>query len=135
MRISKRWSSWSPEHVNNRCKHWSSEENKRHETCVSEDCFKIAKFWIKTTSHGHRSGDVDDVQRRCRFAQKGHKWWRIKCMTLKPKHNHPNGSVQKSQDRKRHVEFGQMWIYFEKIENNGYFVITPRMCCLLATWI
>ena len=26
----------------------------------------------KTTSHGHPSGNVDDVQRRSRFAQKGH---------------------------------------------------------------
>ena len=39
--------------------------------------FQIAKFWAKTTSHGHRSGDVDDVQRRSRFVQKGHNWWRI----------------------------------------------------------
>ena len=30
-------------------------------------------------------------------------------MTLKPKINHPNGSVLKSQDRKTHVMFGQMW--------------------------
>ena len=30
-----------------------------------------------TTSHEHRSGDVDDVQRRSRFAQKGHDWLRI----------------------------------------------------------
>ena len=35
----------------------------------------------KTTSHRHRSGDVSDVQRRS---------------TLKPKPNHPSGSVQKS---------------------------------------
>ena len=35
----------------------------RHETCGSEDCSKIA-------SHAHRSGDVDDVQRRSRFAEK-----------------------------------------------------------------
>ena len=30
-------------------------------------------------------------------------------MTLKPKPNHPNGSVQKSQDRKRHIKFDEMW--------------------------
>ena len=28
----------------------------------------------KTMSHRHHSGDVDNVQRRSRFAQKGHKW-------------------------------------------------------------
>ena len=42
----------------------------RHETCASKDCSKIAKFWAKTMSRGHCSGDVDDVQRRFRFAQK-----------------------------------------------------------------
>ena len=45
--------------------------------CDSVDRFKIAKFSAKTTSHGHRLGDVDGVQRRSRFAQKGHNWWRI----------------------------------------------------------
>ena len=30
-------------------------------------------------------------------------------MTLQPKPNHPKGSVQKSQDRKKEVNFGQMW--------------------------
>ena len=30
-------------------------------------------------------------------------------MSLKPKPNHSNGSVQKSQDRKKHVNLGQMW--------------------------
>ena len=48
----------------------------RHEPWGSEDCSKIAKFWAKTISHGHRSGDVNDVQRRFRFAQKEHNWWR-----------------------------------------------------------
>ena len=28
----------------------------------------VSKFWAKTTSHGHCSGDVDDVQHRIRFA-------------------------------------------------------------------
>ena len=46
-------------------------------SCGSEDCFKIAKFWAKTTSHGHRLGDVDDVQRRSRSVQTAHNWWRI----------------------------------------------------------
>ena len=30
-------------------------------------------------------------------------------MTLKPKPNHPNGRVQESQYRKKHVKFGQKW--------------------------
>ena len=30
-------------------------------------------------------------------------------MTLKPKPNYPNGSIQKNQDWKKHVKFGQMW--------------------------
>ena len=42
-----------------------------------EDCSRIAKFWVNTMSHGHRSGDVDDVQRLPRFAQRGHNLWRI----------------------------------------------------------
>ena len=33
---------------------------------------KIAKFRAKSTSHGHRTGEADDVQRRSRFAQKDH---------------------------------------------------------------
>ena len=33
-----------------------------HETGGSEDYFKIAKFCVKTMSHGHRSVNVDDVQ-------------------------------------------------------------------------
>ena len=57
----------------------------------SEDCSKMIKFWEKTTSHGHRSGDVDDVQRWSRFAKKkGHNWWRIMSVWLW----RPNGSVQ-----------------------------------------
>ena len=38
------------------------------------------EFWAKTTSHGHRSEAVDDVQKRSRFAQKSHNWWRIMCV-------------------------------------------------------
>ena len=37
-----------------------------------KDCSKIAKFCAKTTSHGHRSGCVDEVQLLSRFAQKCH---------------------------------------------------------------
>ena len=49
----------------------------RYEMCVIEDCTKIAKFGVKTTPHRHRSGDIDRVQQRSRFAQKGCNWWRI----------------------------------------------------------
>ena len=44
-------------------------------------------------SLGHRSGDVDDVRRRSRFAQN----WCHGCvaMALKPESNHPNKSVEK----------------------------------------
>ena len=76
--------------------------------CSIENCSKIAKFKAKTTSHGHRSGVVGEVQRRSRFAQIGYNWWWIMGV-LKPKSNHPNGSIQKSQSRKKYVKFGQMW--------------------------
>ena len=51
----------------------------RHETCGSEDCFKIAKFWAK------KKPRMDITQER---------WWWIMGawfwdMTLKPKPNHP----------------------------------------------
>ena len=51
----------------------------RHKTCGSEDCFKIVKFWVKTTSHVLYSGDADDVQRRSTIMIKkiitGDEWW------------------------------------------------------------
>ena len=40
--------------------HWIT-IRESHKTCGSGDCFKRAKFWVKTTLHGHRSEDVDDV--------------------------------------------------------------------------
>ena len=46
----------------------------RPATCDSKDSVKIAKFCAKRTSHGHRSGNVDEVQCRSRFAQKGRNW-------------------------------------------------------------
>ena len=61
----------------------------RHEKCGSEDCSKMVKFWAKLTSQEYRSGDVDDFQRRSRFAQKGHSWVHGMAMALKPKPNHP----------------------------------------------
>ena len=38
-------------------------------------------------------------------------------MTLKPKPNHPNRSVQKSQDRKKHVHFVQMLRFYSLISS------------------
>ena len=64
----------------------------RHKTWGSEDFTKIATFWAKTTSHGHRSWVID--------------------MILKPKLNHSNGSLQKSQDRKKQFKFDKMWRIF-----------------------
>ena len=46
-------------------------------TCDSADCSKFAKFWGKTMSHVHCSGDVDEVQRRTRFARIVHNCLRI----------------------------------------------------------
>ena len=38
---------------------------------------KLLNFEQNTMSHGHRSGDVVDIQRRSKFAQEGHNLWRI----------------------------------------------------------
>ena len=71
----------------------------------SEVCSKIAKFCEKTSSHGHRSEYVDDIQRRSRFAQKGHNWWRIM---------YAYDSVTKVQlfqwkRPEEHIKLGEMW--------------------------
>ena len=42
--------------------------------CMKRAAASIAKFYAKTTSNGHRSEDIDDVQRQSRFAQNGHNW-------------------------------------------------------------
>ena len=71
----------------------------------------IVKFWAKTTSHIHHSGDVDDIQRWSRFVKKvitGDESW-VYGYDIETKPNHPNGSVQKTRDRRMHFEFGQMW--------------------------
>ena len=50
--------------------------------------------------------------RRSWFAQKGHNWWRIMGVWLWHWNQSPiiqMESVQKSQDRKKHVKFSQMW--------------------------
>ena len=46
-------------------------------------------------------------------------------MTLKPKSNCPNGSVQKSQDCKKHVKFGQMWRFY------SLFSSIARVWCIM----
>ena len=103
----------------------------RHETCGSKDSSKIAKFLAKTTS-----------LRRC-----WRRWTRIQicskmaylvtnhgCMatTLKPKTNHTNRSVQKSQDRKKHAKFGQMWKFCSLFSS-----ITMAPCIMnsCASWV
>ena len=43
-----------------------------HETCVNEDCFKIAEIKAKTTSHRHSWGNIDQVQQRSRFVHSQH---------------------------------------------------------------
>ena len=70
----------------------------RHETCGSEDCSKVIKFWAKTTLHGHCSGNVDNIQPRYRFAQKGHTTWRIM-------------GVRLWHWGKTYFKFGQMWMF------------------------
>ena len=80
---------------------WNVRQRRLFQNCQS---FKI-QFWVKTTSLWHRSRDVNDVQRQSRFAQKGGESW---AYGLKPKHYQPNSSVQKSQDRKKPIKFGQI---------------------------
>ena len=52
------------------------------------------------------------AQETIQICWKGHNWWLVHhgrmAMTLKSKLNNPNGSVQKSQHRKKHFKFGQM---------------------------
>ena len=46
-------------------------------TCFRQQrLFPNWKIWTKTTSLGHRSGDVDDLQQRSRFGKIGHNRWR-----------------------------------------------------------
>ena len=53
-----------------------------------------------------------------------------RCMatTLKPKPNHSNGSVQQSQDRKKHVEFGQIWRFCSLFSS----IVTAW--CIVNSW-
>ena len=80
----------------------------RHETCSSEDCSKIAKFWAKTMSNGHRSVDVDDLQWQTRFIRKGHNWWGILDVWLRHWNDIKWQSSEESRPKK-HLKFGRMW--------------------------
>ena len=79
----------------------------RHETCGSQDCSKISKFWAKTMLHGHRSGDVDDVQRWSRFGQKGDNWRGIMGVWLGHWNQNPIITMEASRKAKTvvHHEF------------------------------
>ena len=82
----------------------------RHETWGSEDCsknqsFKI-QFWVKTTSHWHRSRDVDDVQRQSRFGWKkvanhGRMAWNQSTIN-------PIKASRRAKTKKNLVKFGQI---------------------------
>ena len=52
-------------------------------------------------------------------------------MTLKPKPNHPNESVQKSQNRKKHLKFGQMWRFGSLFSLSAMFVRSIRNTTLM----
>ena len=72
--------------------------------CGSEHCYKIAKFWVKATAHGHRSsGDVDDVQRRSIFAQKDHN---LPPLTFSSSQNWRHWRKESVWGDKRNIETG-----------------------------
>ena len=77
----------------------------RHETCGREDCSKIAKFWVKTTSHGYRLGMLTfKICFKISQLVTNHE---CMAMTLKANPNYPNGSMQKNKDRKKLDKYGQ----------------------------
>ena len=91
---------------------------------------KFAKFWAKTRSHGHSSGDVDDVQRRSRFTQKGHNCWWIMGVCLWHWNQSPIIPMEASRraKTKKHNKFGQIWRFcslFSSIAiiNSGHKVV------------
>ena len=104
----------------------------RHETCCSELCTIIAKFWAKTTSHRHCSEDIDDVQRRSRFAQKGHNWWRIVgvCHSIETKGQSSQWKrPEEPRLKKKHAKFSQMYRFcspFSSITMAWYIIEVMR---------
>ena len=67
-------------------------------------------FTKKATSHGQRSGDANDVQRRFRFAQKGHNWERIMgvWLDIDTKAQSSQWKYPEVPRLKKHVKAGQM---------------------------
>ena len=76
----------------------------RHTMCFSENCSKIAIFWAKSRSHGHRSGKSDLL-----VTNHG-----CMAMTLKPKPNHPNGKPFATIG-----EIKESWVYGYDIETKA----------------
>ena len=65
----------------------------------------------EATSHGHRLGDVDDHTDLLKKIITGDELWVYSydyAIETKAISSHPNGNVQKYQDRKKHDKFGQM---------------------------
>ena len=60
-----------------------------------KNCSKILQFWAKTRSHGHRSGRRSTTIQICSKRSKLLSNHGCMVKTLKPKPNHPHGSVQK----------------------------------------
>ena len=80
-------------------------------TCGSEDCYKIAK----TKPHGHHSGDVDEIQRRSRFAQKFPNWLCV-AMRLKPKPNSRFASIEKIKEKTVGNTKDRVLVVFRELE-------------------
>ena len=78
-----------------------------------------AKIVPKLLNFYHKQLRIDIAQEMLRtsnydpdFFKKvitGNESWDVWLWHWKPKPNHPNGNVQKGQDRKKHVKFRQKW--------------------------
>ena len=55
----------------------------------------------------------------------------VYAMALKPTPNNPNESIQKSQDRKKHVKFGQIWRISSRL--SSFAMVYQEVVCSLAT--
>ena len=143
-RCVRRCSFYSPEYVNKWIKHWSTEE-----TTISEvandvgvsfgscqvifkhilgmkrvDCSKIAKFWAKTSSHGHYLGDVNGIQRWSSFAVKGYNWWRIMNVLLRHWNQSPAIPMEASRraktERSTSSSVTVFFEFFGQKQNHNY---------------
>ena len=78
-------------------------------TCVLSIKRAAAKIVPKLLNLGHRLGDVNNVQRRSRFAQIVHNCWRFTGVSLWNWNQSPIIPMEaSSHDRKKHLKFGQM---------------------------